>query len=174
MSDTNFSNSTPSAISGINIIFQRDATANPRKLSAFVTEADGSAKGVVQLAGDLYGTADAPLLHGPYDIGIPVIGFPDAGEIIRFTFTLTVTFPGDFAGSYAKSAAASAASAVFTVNKNGSPVGHATFVAASTGTFDTTGGLPVTFIAGDLFELVCPAVQDATWENGNFTFAGTR
>jgi hypothetical protein len=172
MGDTNF-DSTVTPPSGAPVHFQKDTTVNPRRESGYVVVADGSTKGVIQLAGDLYGSADAPLLHGVYDIGIPIVGTPDAGEVIGFTFTQAVTFPANFVGSYATSASAAAASTVFDLKKNGSSIGTVTFaMAATTGTFSTTGS--VSFAPGDLFELVCPAVQDVTWANGDFTFAGTR
>jgi hypothetical protein len=170
---TNFSDTTPPALSGVNVLWQHD-NLTPRNDSGYVGDANGSTKGVIKLAGDLGGTAAAPTnAHGPYDIGIPIVGQPGASESARYTFPRTVTFPADFVGSFAVSATASAGTLVFDVKQNNVSIGSVTFTASDTGVF-STGGLPVTFVAGDLFELVAPASPDTTWANGNFTFTGSR
>jgi len=120
------------------------------------------------------GTVTIAEISTPYDIGIPIVGQPDASESIGYIIPRAVTFLGNFSGSYATSAVASAGTIVFVIKKNNAQVGTVTFTASVTGVFASTSGLPVSFAAADLLELVAPAVVDATWANGRFTIVGSR
>lgn len=100
------------------------------------------------------------------------IGQPTASLIVgMYTFTSTVTFPGNFAGAQGKVVGTNPAStATFTVNKNGSSVGS---VAISTGgvfTFTSTSGAAVTFNAGDEMTVIAPGSPDASLATFSMSF----
>lgn len=111
----------------------------------------------------------------PYDIGIPIVGLPGDGERIGYIMPRTVNFPANFSTSYASAITASTGTIVFNIYKNTSTlVGTVTFTASATGVFASASGLAQSFVAGDLFELVCPSPVDATWADGRFSIIGTR
>jgi len=100
---------------------------------------------------------------------------PSGAVAYRHTFTKAVDFAANFALSDADAVAAATASAVFLIKKNGTQVGTLTFAASgTTGTFATTGGLTVSFVAGDILEITAPSPQDATLLGVSITMAGVR
>jgi hypothetical protein len=152
------------------VAFKHNTVANSSQLILDLTNGsnilitDGGA-GVISIA----------LAAQPYDIGIPIVGKPDASERIGYVMPRAVTFPANFSTSYASAITASAGTIVFTMYKNTSTaVGTITFTASATGVFASTSGLAQSFSAGDLLELVAPASVDASWANGRFTIVGSR
>jgi hypothetical protein len=59
----NLSDSSPAAPSGANVHFQKD-NSSPTNISAYIVDSDASNKGVIQLTGDLAGTAALPKVAG--------------------------------------------------------------------------------------------------------------
>jgi hypothetical protein len=111
----------------------------------------------------------------PYETAFYVSGLiPEVTNVVRHVFARTVIFPANFAGSYAAADEAATASTVFSVLKNGATVGAITFaISAATATFTTSGGTPVTFVAGDVLE-VTPPTPDATLADIAFNLVGAR
>ncbi len=112
----------------------------------------------------------------PFDIGNFLVGSPTAGQtIMRFIVARTVTFPANFALNQMKSNVTAAGTAVFTLNKNGSSVGTATFSGGgTTPVWASSGGAPVTFAVGDVGTFVAPSPADANLADLEWTFTGTR
>lgn len=118
------------------------------------------------------GDDGAPGVGDAYDILINALGRPGEGEEFRFLFARSVTFPTDLAGSIGRLAVAPTADAVFSVLRNGAPIGTVTFAAGSTtGVFAGAGAL---FLAGDMLALQAPSPRDATLGGILFTLAGNR
>lgn len=83
--------------------------------------------------------------------------------------------PADCAGSVGHADVVATATATFSIEKNGSPVGTVVFgTVDNEPTFTTSGGLPVTFLAGDILTLITPTPQDATLAEVAITLALTR
>jgi hypothetical protein len=111
-----------------------------------------------------------------YDVPTYIADKRPAGAVaFRHTFTKAVDFAANFALSDADALAAATASAVFLIKKNGTQVGTLTFAASgTTGTFASTGGTAVSFVVGDILEIVAPNPQDATLLGVSITLAGVR
>lgn len=112
----------------------------------------------------------------PYDIGNFFNGQPTSSEVImRFVAGRTITFAANFVGSQFKAGVAATASSVFTITRNGSNVGTITVGASGTsGTWTSSGGGAVTYVAGDVGTIVAPSSPDATLANLDWTLVGTR
>lgn len=102
-----------------------------------------------------------------------VDGKPDAAQdIFKLATKAGYAIPLDLDGSLFQAKVAAAADAEFTLRKSGVDIGTVTFAAAS-----LTGVAVVpatTFVEGDTFEFIAPAVQDATLADVSFLFLGTR
>lgn len=87
----------------------------------------------------------------------------------------TIIFPINFAGAQAKAQVAATASTVINVKRDGTTVGTITFAAAGTvGTFATTGGVAMTFTAGQILAIEGPGTADATLGTVGIVLVGTR
>lgn len=84
---------------------------------------------------------------------------------------LTFDLPVNMAGSVAKAKVAATATTVFDIRKNGSSIGTLTFTAV-TGAFALAS--LTSFQAGDLLEIVAPAIADLTLADLRITVAATR
>lgn len=109
-------------------------------------------------------------LFRPFVIATMLDGKPAAGqEILRFTFPFTVHFPDGADGSFARAKVAPTSNALFTFQKNGSPISGGIFFEEE----DTDGnigfGEGVTFAAGDTLTVIAPSPQDATLADLNIT-----
>lgn len=97
-----------------------------------------------------------------YDQAGFVIGLPTAGARLFLVVAVRpYTIPENCVGSYGKAAVAPTASAEFTLKKNGVSFGTMTFDAGLT-TAEFVTADDVSFEAGDVLEVVAPAVQDVT------------
>lgn len=114
------------------------------------------------------------LVGDRFDFSIYVQDNPySAEELAGHVFTNSVNFPAGLTGSQGFATDAATADAEFTIKKNGSSIGTATFVAASNeATFALTGG--AVFEAGDVLTVVAPEPQDATLWQVSITLAGFR
>lgn len=113
------------------------------------------------------------LLDGQTRMTVYAGGKPSASEVIyAFVAVGAVAFNANFGGSAAASGDTTAtAQTVFTVNKNGSPIGTITFAAsAGVGTFATTGGAAETMVANDVLTVVGPGTPDTTLADIAITF----
>ena len=110
----------------------------------------------------------------PYIVGGTIIGQPSAGgTIIRFQFPITVTFPAGLMNSFFIAGTVSTGSSVFTINKNGSSVGTATFAGSATSaTFSFAA--QVTYAISDIMTIVAPNPQDATLGDLGLSLLGSR
>lgn len=111
----------------------------------------------------------ADAMSGSVSLGLflPTAHYPgvpgNAAVLLYVPVVVATTFPADFAGSVAKALVAATASTVITIKKSGVEVDTITFDAAgTTGTFASTGGLPIAFVPGDVLELHNQATADAT------------
>ena len=119
----------------------------------------------------LYSPLAAPFDAYTYSPGVPGA----SATLMRIPLVRSVVFPANFSGSYGISEVAATASTVFDVKKNGSSVGSITFAAAATtATFATAGGTPVTFVAGDILSVIAPASPDTTLASVGFGITGVR
>ena len=115
-----------------------------------------------------------------YDIGIPVIGKPLAGEVIGFYVApVAFTLPANLAGSIARALTAAAASAAWTLTRI--PAGSTAETTIATLTFAANGTLAsfstqvaVTVAVGDVLRLKAPATQDSALSDITFTIVGAR
>lgn len=112
----------------------------------------------------------------PFDAYCFSANTPTANAIlVRVPLVRAIVFPADFAGSYGSAAVAATGSTVFTIRKNGTSVGTATFGAAgTTATFVSSGGSAVSFAAGDILSITAPASPDATLADVGFGISGIR
>jgi hypothetical protein len=113
----------------------------------------------------------------PYDIVVWYPQVPGADQVIlKMKLTREVVFSEDFAGSTsAQSIVQAAATTVFSIKRNGTEVGTATYAATgNTATFATTNPGDLTFDAGDTLEIVAPTTPDSTLEGVSFVLLGTR
>lgn len=111
-----------------------------------------------------------------YDVSTYIADKRPSGAVaFRHNFTKAVDFAANFALSESDAVVAATASAVFLIKKNGTQVGTLTFAASgTTGTFASTGGTAVSFVAGDILEITAPSPQDATLSGVSITLAGVR
>ena len=93
--------------------------------------------------------------------------------VLQHVVTNAFTLPTGLTGSQGYAGTVSSGVAAFTLKKNSTDIGTATFnIATSTATFAMAA--PVTFAAGDRFILISPVVQDTTLANVSLTFLGKR
>ena len=112
-----------------------------------------------------------------YDVVIWQYGQPIAGQtIMKMKMPREVTFSEDFAGSTCAQATVQAtATAVFSIQKNGTEVGTATYAATeSVATFATTSSGNVVFDTNDVLSIVAPSPSDSTLEGVGFVLFGSR
>lgn len=108
-----------------------------------------------------------------YTIAIGVEGRPrDGGTLLRHVFEAAVTFASGLTGSRADADTASTGEAVFSITKNGSPVGTVTFDTSDTGSFAMAS--QTEFQAGDVIRVIAPSPRDATLADLSITLAGDR
>ncbi len=111
----------------------------------------------------------------PLDTGLGFSGVPTASQsTVPLKAVRNYSFPVDMVGSTGTASVAATASTVFSIEKNGTPFGTATFAAAATiCTFVAASG--ASFVAAmDILTVVAPATPDATLANIGFMFKGTR
>lgn len=110
----------------------------------------------------------------PFDLGVSIIGAPDASEVVmRFVAVRDLTFPASLTGSQGQAGAAATAQTDFDLQKNGVSVGTVRFAAAAT-TATFIAASAVTLEAGDVLSLIAPGSPDSTLEDISITFKGTR
>jgi hypothetical protein len=110
-----------------------------------------------------------------YDVTLWQAGKPDADQVmLKVRLPRAVAFAANFAGSTTADAdVAATGSTVFSIQKNGTEVGTATYAASgTTATFASLGA--VSFSAGDVLTVVAPTTQDATLEGIAICLKGTK
>jgi len=104
-------------------------------------------------------------------------GKPSAGQLVGiYTAGASFIFPANFASpnSYGTVGTNPTATATYSVYKNGSLIGTIAVSTSGVFTFATSGGVSVTFNAGDRLTIVAPGSQDATMQDVGITLVGTR
>ncbi len=97
-----------------------------------------------------------------------VEGQPLPGEtLLLYGVVDNMTLPAGLAGSKFYNLTTATADTVYTINKNGSPIGTLVFNGSA---IDVTFPTDITFVYGDLITFVAPAVPDTTHANISFTF----
>jgi hypothetical protein len=108
----------------------------------------------------------------PYDAVFSYPGAPPNATLLELIcFSRSVEFPGNFAGSVGFAGQPPTGTVVYTISKNGATCGTVTINSGGAFTFATTGGLPVTFDAGDTLAALTPAT-DGTLASVTITFSG--
>lgn len=93
--------------------------------------------------------------------------------VFRHQFALNVNFISALTGSQFSATTAATASATYTIRKNGASIG--TLVWAAAGTVPTvTFAAPQSFVAGDVLDVVGPAVADTTLAGITISFLGAK
>lgn len=117
---------------------------------------------------------DGSISQQPYDVWFSPNVVMGSGTIYRLgPFTRSVTFPANFAGSQGHASVAPATTQTITVNKNGSSIGTITITSGGVFTFATTGGVAVTYNAGDWISYTNQVSADPNMLV-EITLAGTR
>lgn len=143
-------------------------------VAAHIAEADPHSQYLTQTEGDARYLQAMP--SQPFDIHTFHPGVPAASaKLYRGKLARAVTFPANFVGAQFTASVNATASTVFAIQKNGESVGTCT-IAAGTATpaFASSGGAEVSYAAGDIFAVICPATPDATLADPAITFAGAR
>ena len=110
----------------------------------------------------------------PYDVTFAYPGAPPNATVLQLIcFSRAVGMSGNFAGSTGHCGGNPTSTAVYTVYKNGSPIGTVTIATSGGFTFATTSGAAQSFVAGDTLSILTPTT-DATLSSVTMTFAGTR
>jgi len=109
-----------------------------------------------------------------YDVPVYVSTKPQAGEVIaRIKMVRAVTFASSLTGSQGIAGTSATAEAIFSIKKNGTEFGTATFAISGTvPTFASASG--ASFAAGDILTIEAPGSQDATLASVNLTLLGKR
>lgn len=109
-----------------------------------------------------------------YDIGGTFETKPGASQVLlRFPFPRDVDIPVGLADSQMVAGVAATAQTIFSIKKNGTEFGTATFAAAGTvATMASATG--ASFAAGDVITMVAPASPDNTLANLGWCIAGRR
>lgn len=112
-------------------------------------------------------------LGAAYDISQFTTGAPGSSAVVfAYVATRAMTFPINFTASQMVAKTAATASTIFTLKKNGSTIGTATFAIA--GTVPTFSVVAVTTLAaGDLLEITAPASADGTLASLRTTLVAT-
>ena len=153
-------------------------TGNASTATALQTSRTISLSGEVAGSVSFNGTADVDIVTSlgpqPYDVAVTFNGKPLAnGRLLYFPVTRPVVFPVGLVGSYGVASTAPTAQADFEIQKNGVSFGTMRFAAASnTATFISVTG--ASFVAGDIFSVIAPAIQDATLQDLGFSLVGTK
>jgi hypothetical protein len=107
------------------------------------------------------------------DISIFVAGKPtNAEEISRLVMVDALTLPAGLTGSRGAAGVAATGACTFSLRKNGTQFGTASFAAA--GTIPTFAAASATsFVAGDVLTIIGPATADATLADIALTLDGT-
>ena len=115
-------------------------------------------------------------VNAPYPCSISGMfnGTPTNGLVLlRVPIPKAVTFPVSLTGSYMIADTAATAETVFSLKKNGTEFGTATF--AASGTSATMAATSETsFAAGDILTMVGPATADATLADLGWAIVGCR
>lgn len=124
----------------------------------------------VNISGNVISVPNSNL---PYDIAGSILGKPAASAVVaRFVAVRSFTIPAGMTGSIAKSGLSASATTILSVQKNGSQFGTITWAASgTTGTFAAAS--QTSFSAGDVFTVVAPASQDATFGDAEFTIVAS-
>lgn len=114
----------------------------------------------------------ASMMEAGFSFAIAVPGTPlkSSEWLFGYKFDFNGTFAANMSGSQAVASVPATGAPVLSLRKNGTEFATLTF-SGSTGTFS---GQQTAFVVGDLFELVAPAVTDATLAELSITLFGTR
>jgi hypothetical protein len=112
--------------------------------------------------------------NAPLSISISITGLMVNSEILlQYLFPYAAKFTAGLSGSFAKANTAATGSTVVTMKKNGTAIGTVTWSASATsGTFAFTAD--VSFVAGDVLQLVAPMTADGTLSDIGITLLGQR
>lgn len=113
---------------------------------------------------------------GSYDICVFFPGTMVDGnmELLRFNVVRAFTLADDFASSRASCKVNPFGTTVLTVKKNGSAIGTITLATDGSATLATSGTGTEAFTAGDVLEIIGPAVPDASLADLSITLAGSK
>ncbi len=109
-----------------------------------------------------------------YDVSAFIAGTPSGNDVVfQFVAVRSVTFADNFFGSEAKSRVVTTNERIYVIQKNGVPIGTATFTNAGgvDAALDTNAGA-LNLIAGDILTILAPAAADGTLEDVSITFKG--
>jgi len=109
-----------------------------------------------------------------FDIAFFISGSPSSSQIVgQFVVVRAVDFPTNLTDSQGFASTAATASTDFDIQKNGGSIGTMNFdISGTVATF--TFGSPVSFAAGDRFQVVAPGSPDSTLADISMTFKGVR
>lgn len=106
-----------------------------------------------------------------YDIAFSVDGKPDINSVIaRLVVNRAFDFPTNLTGSVGRTGVNATTNTVFSIRKNGTQFGTATFTSA--GALAGFAATATSFVAGDLLTVVAPGTQDATLADFGITLSG--
>jgi hypothetical protein len=124
---------------------------------------------------DLMGTTVSEAVGVPYALPFGFVAKPlGNATVLIHVFTEDVLFAADFALSRGGVATNPTATASLSIRKNGSAVGGIGITTGGVVSFFTSGGTPVSFVAGDVLTVVAQDPADLTLANSAFTLRGTR
>lgn len=107
-----------------------------------------------------------------YDLPVYIQDFPLAGEEYpRYAVSRAMTLPAGLTGTVAKIQTNPTATMTFTLYKNDVSIGTIAF--ATNGVATLTMASQVSFVAGDIFSMIAPAIQDITGQDISITFVFT-
>ena len=110
----------------------------------------------------------------PYDAYGCFNGVPTADLVLVYVpVAREITFPASLTGSRMIARTAATASTVFSIKKNGTEFGTATFAAAGTSATFTAASETI-FSAGDILTMTAPSTADATLAGLGWVLVGTR
>lgn len=116
------------------------------------------------------GETSLEFIEPTYDIGGSYNGSPTASLVImRFPFVRSASFPTNLSGSRFIAGTAATGSTQFSLQKDGTQFGTATF--AASGTVATFSVTETAFGYGNVFTLVAPGSPDATLADLGWCFA---
>jgi non-canonical (house-cleaning) NTP pyrophosphatase len=119
------------------------------------------------------GVISVPAAASAYDLVLNLSGKPTASaQVMTFATPRAFNLPAGLTNSVAKASSAATASSVFSIRKNGTQVGTATFAASGTVATFSMASL-TSFAIGDILSIIAPASVDATLANLSITLVGT-